>query len=108
MAKKKSTAPKGRMVIVGHGTGLKYGWTTESTQAIIDRGTVVLRDAGNIFRYVVAVTDSQMPATLARLGPIDASNNRISKPCLEIGITDVKAVYVVSDEARARFAAVVK
>lgn len=93
-----------QFVIVGHGTyGLKYGTITEPIATILARGTVVLRDGGNVFRYDTTPAQGG-PSTLAALGPNGGANNRIGKANAELGVTEVRTVYVCTPEAVAQFA----
>ena len=103
MARKTGAKKSTRFVIVGHGSyGLKYGETDETTQAIIDRGTVVLKNSGNIYHYETAPAEGGV-STLAVVGPND-NRNRIGKAAPESGGVEVKWVYECTPEAAAKFA----
>lgn len=93
-----------KFVIVGHSNyGLKYGTLSEPVQAALDRGSCVLKDGGNIFRYDTTPAQGG-PSTLAVVGPNGSSTNKIGKASAELGVADLKAIYVCTPEAAAKFA----
>lgn len=94
---------KGRFVIVGHSTwGIKYGTLEEPIQTALSRGSCVLRDGGGIYVYATG-HDKGGVDTLAAVGP-RAEGSRIGKAVAQLGVAEIKAIYVCSPEAAAKFA----